>query len=174
MRRASSRLAVVTRHFSCRFARPCHPCRRCQDGRFHFGRTNGKYHPNFVSVVRCLVESFSGEQDRNTLSCGEFFSLPIPSRFPHRVPMSVEVTNEHDKPPTRFSWLKAKQSEKLDSASLSSADNRASPDLRLSPPVEDTPKSVSLLGLFRYFFFFPPFLLFPYHLPASPPALSVF
>lgn len=64
--------------------------------------------------------------------------------------MSVEVTNEHDKPPARFSWLKSKQSDKLDSASLSSAEKRTSSDLRVSALIEETPKPVSLVGLFRF------------------------
>ncbi|KAH9038538.1 P-loop containing nucleoside triphosphate hydrolase protein [Lactarius pseudohatsudake] len=61
--------------------------------------------------------------------------------------MSAVETNEHDKPSTRFSWLKPKQS---DSASLSSAEKRTSSDLRVSAPVEDTHKPVSLFGLFRF------------------------
>ncbi|KAH9000914.1 P-loop containing nucleoside triphosphate hydrolase protein [Lactarius hatsudake] len=61
--------------------------------------------------------------------------------------MSAVETNEHDKPSTRFSWLKPKQS---DSASLSSAEKRTSSDLRVSAPIEDTHKPVSLFGLFRF------------------------
>ncbi|KAH9174816.1 P-loop containing nucleoside triphosphate hydrolase protein [Lactarius sanguifluus] len=61
--------------------------------------------------------------------------------------MSAVETNEHEKPSTRFSWLKPKQS---DSASLSSAEKRTSSDLRVSAPIEDTHKPVSLFGLFRF------------------------
>lgn len=64
--------------------------------------------------------------------------------------MSLEAKNENDKPPARFSWLKQKQSDKLDSASLTTAEKPTSSDLRVSTPIE-TPKSVSLVGLFRYF-----------------------
>ncbi|KAI9462777.1 P-loop containing nucleoside triphosphate hydrolase protein [Lactarius psammicola] len=64
--------------------------------------------------------------------------------------MSVEAPNEPDKPSTRFSWLKPKQSDNLDSASLSSAEKRTSSDLRVSAQIEETPKPVSLIGLFRF------------------------
>ena len=66
--------------------------------------------------------------------------------------MSAEASNAHDKPPTRFSWLKPKQSEKLDSASVSDTEKekRTSSVLRVSTPVEDTPKPISVAGLFRY------------------------
>jgi hypothetical protein len=61
---------------------------------------------------------------------------------------------EHEKSPSRFSWLKPKQSEKLDSASVSeTGEKRTSTELRVSTPTPvEPPKPVSLIGLFRYFF----------------------
>ncbi|KAF8268333.1 multidrug resistance protein 1 [Lactarius quietus] len=64
--------------------------------------------------------------------------------------MSADAPNEPDKSSTRFSWLKPKQSEKLDSASLSENEKRPSSDLRVSTPTEDPAKPVSLVGLFRF------------------------
>lgn len=63
--------------------------------------------------------------------------------------------NDHDKSPNRFSWLKPKQSDKQDSASITTAEKRTSPDLRVPLPAE-TPKPVSIVTLFRYVFFPPP------------------
>jgi hypothetical protein len=79
--------------------------------------------------------------------------------------MSAEASNEHDKSPNRFSWLKSKQSEKLDSASVSDTEKEKhiSSDIRVSTPVEDTTKPISLVGLFRYCLVVP-FIMFPHHL----------
>lgn len=87
--------------------------------------------------------------------------------------MSKEATNDHDKSPNRFSWLKPKQSDKQDSASITTAEKRTSPDLRVPLPAE-TPKPVSILTLFRYFFLLPfPFVLSHHRLLlATRPALS--
>lgn len=88
--------------------------------------------------------------------------------------MSVEVSNDHEKSPSRFSWLKPKQSEKLDSVSESESEKRTSSDLRVSTPVEP-PKPVSLIGLFRYLFHrLIHIVSSPLPFPASPPALSSF
>ncbi|KAI9436716.1 hypothetical protein H4582DRAFT_2078415 [Lactarius indigo] len=69
--------------------------------------------------------------------------------------MSAVENNKHDKPSTRFSWLRPKQ---LDSASLSSAEKRTSSELRVSAPIEDTSKPVSFFGLFRFSTHFEPIL----------------
>ncbi|KAI0305296.1 multidrug resistance protein 1 [Multifurca ochricompacta] len=68
--------------------------------------------------------------------------------------MSVEHGHENEKvspsPSShRFSWLKPKQSDKLDSASSTSAE-KVSSELRISTPVDESPKPVSLVALFRF------------------------
>ena len=65
--------------------------------------------------------------------------------------MSAE--NEKATPPPsngRFSWRRSKQLDKLDSDSSSpSPEDRASPDLGLTAPLEEDSKPVSFTGLFR-------------------------
>ncbi|KAI0252876.1 ABC transporter type 1, transmembrane domain-containing protein [Lactifluus subvellereus] len=62
--------------------------------------------------------------------------------------MSVELGDNNEKatppPPNgRFSWLKPKQLDRLDSDS-------SSPDLAISAPLEEDPKPVSFTSLFRF------------------------
>ncbi|KAI0246188.1 ABC transporter type 1, transmembrane domain-containing protein [Lactifluus subvellereus] len=72
--------------------------------------------------------------------------------------MAVELGSNNEKPEAtppppngRFSWLKSKQLDKLDSDSSSpSAEDRASTDLAISAPLEEDPKPVSFTSLFRF------------------------
>ena len=65
--------------------------------------------------------------------------------------MLTEASDEKASPPRNrpLSWLKPKQSDKLDSASSASAEKSTSPDLRIAAPVEDDSKPVSFFSLFR-------------------------
>ncbi|KAI9507265.1 P-loop containing nucleoside triphosphate hydrolase protein [Russula earlei] len=67
--------------------------------------------------------------------------------------MSTEAAVELEKaspfPNRRFSWLKQKQSDKLETSSTS-ADHSTSPDLLITAPAEEDPKPVSFFSLFRF------------------------
>jgi hypothetical protein len=94
-----------------------------------------------------------------------------PSFFSHCTacpPMSVEASTENEKASarpqsSRFSWLKSKQADNLDSIPPSPlSEERASPDLGKPPSVDEDLKPVAFTGLFRFVLplFAPPIAIF--------------
>jgi hypothetical protein len=79
-------------------------------------------------------------------------------------------SEEKEKPPPSpnrpLSWFKPKQSEKQDSASITSSGDPTTIEVKVAKPVADDPNPVSFFGLFRSVFISVPFhLRFFYTVP---------